>query len=167
MCSEPPAYREKLKNVITWIETPKQNAQRGDIRIASVDTHGRPVFGECVFVDVKYSKRWDYASVSFRRTGTSAKSDAVRHFVEFIGTDVSPYDFWFLTIGNRGSYLVNLYDVRKFVEEAREEVLNEICSPGQYNEVDTWYMSFEKIIESCSTYDIETWIQDVLSQRLS
>ena len=166
VCSEPPSYREKLNNVMTWIESPKLNAQNGDIRIASRDMHGRPKRESCVYVDVKYSKRWDYASLTFRRTSVSAKQDAIRHFIDFVGEGIASFDFWFLTIGNRGTYLINLFDLQKFINDTPNEIMNEICSPGQYNDVDTWYMSFEKIIESCRTYDLETWITDELSQRL-
>lgn len=157
---------KRLPNVLTWIETPKKNAQLGDIRIASRDVHGRPVRDYCVYVDVKYSKRWDYASITFRRTGESAKKDAIAHLCNFIGKDVSPFDFWYLTLGNRGTYIVSLFDVQGFIQGASEEKMLEICKPGKYNNVDTWYMSFEEIIKHNHTYDLEIWIQEVLSQRL-
>lgn len=157
---------KKLKNVITWVETPKKNSQLGDIRIAAMDQHGRPIRDRCVYVDVKYSKRWDYASITFRRTGSSAKRDAIAHLCNFVGSGISPFDFWYLTLGNKGTSLVSLHDVRSFVNSATEEEMLEICKPGKYNDVDTWYMSFESIIDSSDAYDLETWTREVLSQRL-
>ena len=46
---------------------------------------------------------------------------------------------------------------------AGEKVIEELM---KYNNVDTWYMSFEEIIKHNQTYDLEIWIQEVLSQRL-
>ena len=71
-----------------------------------------------------------------------------------------------MTLGNRGTYIVSLFDVQGFIQGASEEKMLEICKPGKYNNVDTWYMSFEEIIKHNHTYDLEIWIQEVLSQRL-
>ena len=167
VCSNSPILESsKLKNVLTWVETPKKNAQLGDIRIARKDYHGRPMREYCVYVDVKYSKKWDYASVTFRSTGENPKRDAIAHICNFIGQGVSPFDFWYFTLGSRGTYIIDLFDVQGYVMGASEEEMLSICKKGKYKGVDTWYMSFEKVIDKNVTYDIDTWIDRVLARRL-
>lgn len=166
VCSDEIGGRAKLPNVITWIESAKKNSQLGDIRIFNGDIHGRPLRDKCVYVDVKYSKKWDYASVTFRRTGTDAKSDAIRHLCGFVGSGISPDDFWYLALGKKGTYIFTLRDVQNFIKNTSEEELNEICQLGKFNDVDTWFMPFDRIVSTCMTYDLDTWIEQVVEPRL-
>lgn len=161
VCSNQVDLHVDAPNVITWIESPKRNSQLGDIRIFKQDEHGRPLHDKFVCIDVKYSSRWDYSSITFRRTGDDPKADAVRHICNFVGSGMSSTDFWYLTIGKNGTYIFTLEDVRNFIRSSSKAEFLEMCQPGKYDEV-TWYMSFEPIIDSIIAYEnIENWLKTI------
>jgi hypothetical protein len=166
VCSDEIINRVKLPNVVTWIESTKKNSQLGDIRIYRADQFGRMMRGPVVYVDIKYSKKWDYSSVTFKKTGENPKADSIRHLCGFVGKGIDPSDFWYLTMGKRGTYILTLEDVQTFVKSASEEEMIEICQEGKFNDTETWFMSFERIIDTCASFDLDTWIEEILVSRL-
>lgn len=170
ICPGTPCRKILLPNVVIWNESSAENARHGDIRIARTDIHGRPLRDYCVYIDVKNTSRHEYASLTFKRTGESAKRDAIQYLCGFIGDGVPDTDFWYMTFGGRGDYVICLKDVRDFIQSTSEEELLLICKKSERQENGTtkkmWYMSFEKPLERCHSYDMETWFQEVLSQRL-
>jgi hypothetical protein len=159
------SYKYETLHTITWIESAKENAELGDIRIVDCDTHGRPVDGRSVYIDVKYSKKWNYASVSFPAKTGSIKRDAVNHLCNFIGKGIA-HDFWYMSIASKGTIMFNLPDVQAFVRSKTEEELRELCTESKYNGSPAWFLSFEKMVNHMPTWDLQTWIEDILYQRL-
>ena len=159
-------YKYDTLHTITWVESAKDNGQKGDIRIYSCDEHGRPLADKEVYIDVKYSKNWGYASVSFPAKSSSVKRDAVNHLCNFVGYGVSR-DFWYMSIGSNGTVMFNLLDVQKFIRACQEEELQEMCKTSKYNGSTAWFLSFEHLVEHMSSIDLDTWITENLCERLA
>lgn len=157
------SYDYHTSNTITWVEDPFKNAQMGDIRIFACDSHGRPIEGRGVYIDVKYSRDWKYASISFPKKSDSPKRDAVSHLCGFIGKSIEN-DFWYMSAGSAGCIFFNLRDVQKFIQSASEEKMLDMCMSGKYN--DSWFLSLENLVGSMNTYDLATWEEEELMQRL-
>lgn len=152
-------------HTITWVESAKVNAQKGDIRIYSCDDHGRPLADKEVCIDVKHSKNWGYASVSFPAKSSSVKTDAINHLCYFIGSGIAP-DFWYMSIGSKGTIMFNLAEVQRFIGSCSEEELKMMCMRSMYNASPAWFLSFEHLVGRVKTWDLETWISEILQPRL-
>ena len=157
--------KKPLPHVIVWNESAMKNAQLGDFRIARCDVYNRPQRDYMVYVDVKYSRNYGYASVSFPNRYNDPKRDAIEHLCNFIGRGVA-HDFWYMSCGSKGTIMIPLESVRSFVRSAPPEAMKEICKPGKYNGRETWFLSFEPIVERFHTYDLTTWIDEYLGRRV-
>lgn len=154
-----------LPHVVLWNESAMKNAQLGDFRVAKCDIHGRPQREEMVYVDVKYSRDYDYASVSFPNRYNDPKRDAIEHLCNFIGQGVKD-DFWYMSCGCKGIVMIPLTEVQSFIKNAPQEVIREVCKPGKYNGRPSWFMSLEPIIKRFHAYYRDSWISDYLRERI-
>lgn len=154
-----------LPYVVLWNESAMKNAQLGDFRIAKCDVHGRPQREGMVYVDVKYSRDYDYASVSFPNRYNDPKRDAIEHLCNFIGQGVKD-DFWYMSCGCNGIIMIALTDVQRFIRDAQPSLMREVCKPGKYNGRPSWFMSFEPIIKIFHAYYGDSWIGEYLRERM-
>ena len=157
--------KDPLPHVVLWNETAMKNAQLGDFRIARCDIHCRPQREYMVYVDVKYSENYGYASVSFPNRYDDPKRDAIEHLCNFIGRGVKD-DFWYMSCGCKGIIMISLTEVQRFVRNAPPEVMREVCKPGKYNGRPSWFMSLEPVVNRFFTYDRATWIDEYLGRRI-
>lgn len=158
--------KSPLPHVIVWNESAMKNAQLGDFRIAKCDIHGRPQREPMVYVDVKYSRDYDYASISFPNRYNDPKRDAVEHLCNFIGLGVKD-DFWYMSCGCRGVVMIPLTEVQRFIKDAQPEVMMEVCKPGKYNGRPSWFMSLGPVAERFCANDRATWIREYLEGRMT
>lgn len=154
-----------LPHVIVWNESAMMNAQLGDFRIAKCDVHGRPQRENMVYVDVKYSRDYDYASISFPNRYGDPKRDAIEHLCNFIGQGVKD-DFWYMSCGCKGIIMISLSEVQSFIKDARPEVMREICKPGKYNGRPSWFMSLGPVAVRFYACDRDAWIREYLERRM-
>lgn len=154
-----------LPHVIVWNESAMMNAQLGDFRIAKCDVHGRPQRENMVYVDVKYSRDYDYASISFPNRYGDPKRDAIEHLCKFIGQGVKD-DFWYMSCGCNGVVMIPLVYVQEFIRNAHPEVIREVCKHGKYNGRPSWFMSLEPVVKRYAHHDRASWIREYLRRRM-
>lgn len=163
ICSD--QHYKPMHNVLTWVETPLKNAMLGDIRIARKDMNGRPMREYCVYIDVKYSRDWPCASISFRKYSDSPREDALRHICDLVGRDVKN-DFWYMSIGTSGRRMFALTDIQDYIRNpANEEKLREVCKHGKWdNGQETWFMPLDKI--NVPSMSFPEWLTEELDPRI-
>lgn len=142
ICSDD-QYHE-APGLICWKDSVARNSQLGDIRIYKKDENGRPIQNACVCIDVKYSKDWEFGSITFKKRSESPKQDAMLHLFGWVGRGVSD-QFWYLSYGKSAKILIPLINVRAFVYSCTEEEMLKICKKTKYDGVDSWYFSLGEV----------------------
>lgn len=151
------------RNVIEWKDTPYNNAVYGDIRIARKDEHGR-VVEPFVYIDLKYTDTWDYASITFPKTRDFPKYDAMKH-LNMIGKGVEK-DFYYVSWGKAGIRVFSLDKVKKFVSGADESDMLRFCTEGKFNSRPSWFISLVNLSFSSEPEVLLKWLDTTVSKRL-
>lgn len=150
-------------NVIEWKDTPYNNAVYGDIRIAKRDQFGR-VNGPMVYVDLKYSDTWDYASITFPKTRDFPKYDCLKH-LDMIGKGVEK-DFYYVSWAKAGIRVFSLEDIKSFVRGADEADMLRYCIEGKYNARPSWYITLDNLSFRSEPKVLLNWLDSEVSSRL-